>query len=45
MVRQIADTALSVPYRDAVLFLVSISRVGVEAADHREQAEWAITGP
>jgi hypothetical protein len=30
---------------DAILFLLSISRDEVEAADHREQAEWAMTGP
>jgi phosphoserine phosphatase len=33
VVRQAADTALSVPYLDAVLFLLGISREEVEAAD------------
>jgi phosphoserine phosphatase len=33
IVRQAADTALSVPYLDAVLFLLGISREEVEAAD------------
>ncbi len=38
MVRQAADTALSVPYLDAILFLLGISRADVETADHMEQA-------
>ena len=38
MVRQAADTALSVPYLDAILFLLGISRGEVETADHLEQA-------
>jgi phosphoserine phosphatase len=38
MVRQAADTALSVPYLDAILFLLGISRHEVEAADQMEQA-------
>ena len=33
IVREAADTALSVPYLDAVLFLLGISREEVEAAD------------
>jgi len=32
-VRLAADTALSVPYLDAVLFLLGISREEIEAAD------------
>ena len=35
-VRQAADTALSVPYLDAILFLLGISREEVEAADEEE---------
>jgi phosphoserine phosphatase len=38
LVRRAADTALSVPYLDAILFLLGISRSEVEAADHLEQA-------
>jgi phosphoserine phosphatase len=38
LVRQAADTALSVPYLDAILFLLGISRSEVELADHLEQA-------
>jgi phosphoserine phosphatase len=38
MVRQAADTALSVPYLDAILFLLGISRGDVEMADELEQA-------
>ena len=37
-VRQAADTALSVPYLDAVLFLLGISRREVEEADRRGEA-------
>ncbi|HXN61809.1 MAG TPA: phosphoserine phosphatase SerB [Acidimicrobiales bacterium] len=37
-VRQAADTALSVPYLDAVLFLLGISRREVEEADRRAEA-------
>ncbi|HLF41288.1 MAG TPA: HAD hydrolase family protein, partial [Acidimicrobiia bacterium] len=33
LVRQAADTSLSVPYLDAILFLLGISREEVEAAD------------
>jgi len=33
MVREAADAALSVPYLDAVLFLLGISREEIEAAD------------
>jgi len=39
LVRQAADTALSVPYLDAILFLLGISRREVERADQMEQAE------
>jgi phosphoserine phosphatase len=39
MVRQAADTALSVPYLDAILFLLGISRGEVETADQLEQSE------
>jgi phosphoserine phosphatase len=38
LVRQAADTALSVPYLDAILFLLGISRSEVETADQIEQA-------
>jgi phosphoserine phosphatase len=38
MVRDAADTALSVPYLDAILFLLGISRGEVESADHMDQA-------
>jgi phosphoserine phosphatase len=38
LVRQAADTALSVPYLDAILFLLGISRSEVEMADQIEQA-------
>jgi phosphoserine phosphatase len=38
LVRQAADTALSVPYLDAILFLLGISRGEVESADQLEQA-------
>ena len=37
-VRQAADAALSVPYLDAVLFLLGISRREVEEADRRAEA-------
>ena len=40
LVRQAADTALSVPYLDAILFLLGISRDEVETADQLEQAAW-----
>ena len=36
VVRQAADTALSVPYLDAILFLLGISRTEVELADRLE---------
>ncbi len=39
MVRDAADTALTVPYLDAILFLLGISRGEVESADQMEQAE------
>ena len=35
LVREAADTSLSVPYLDAVLFLLGISREEIEAADDR----------
>jgi phosphoserine phosphatase len=38
MVRDAADTALTVPYLDAILFLLGISRGEVESADQMEQA-------
>jgi phosphoserine phosphatase len=38
LVRQAADTALSVPYLDAILFFLGISRDEVETADQLEQA-------
>ncbi len=37
VVRRAADTALSVPYLDAILFLLGISRREVELADRLEQ--------
>jgi phosphoserine phosphatase len=37
VVRQAADTALSVPYLDAILFLLGISRHEVEMADEQER--------
>jgi phosphoserine phosphatase len=39
VVRQAADAALSVPYLDAILFLLGISRREVELADRLEQEE------
>ncbi len=33
MVRRAADTAVTVPYLDAVLFLLGITREEIEAAD------------
>ena len=36
VVRRAADTALSVPYLDAILFLLGISRREVELADRLE---------
>jgi phosphoserine phosphatase len=40
VVREVADTSLSVPYLDAILFLLGISRADVELADRMElQAE------
>jgi phosphoserine phosphatase len=38
VVRQAADTALSVPYLDAILFLLGISRSEVELADQMDEA-------
>ncbi len=38
LVRQAADTALNVPYLDAILFLLGISRDEVEAADQLDEA-------
>ena len=40
VVRQAADTALSVPYLDAILFLLGISRDEVELADQRDGDGW-----
>ncbi|MHB8219368.1 MAG: phosphoserine phosphatase SerB [Acidimicrobiales bacterium] len=37
VVREAADTALSVPYLDAILFLLGISREEIEAADHDQE--------
>jgi phosphoserine phosphatase len=37
MVRDAADTALSVPYLDTILYLLGISRDAVQAADRDEQ--------
>jgi len=37
-VREAADTALSVPYLDAILFLLGISREEIEAADHDQDS-------
>jgi phosphoserine phosphatase len=39
VVRQAADTALNVPYLDAILFLLGISRSEVELADRLEPEE------
>ena len=39
MVREAADTALSVPYLDAILFLLGISRGDVERADRLDSDE------
>jgi phosphoserine phosphatase len=39
VVREAADTALSVPYLDAILFLLGISRREVELADRLDQAD------
>jgi phosphoserine phosphatase len=41
VVRQAADTALTVPYLDAILFLLGISREEIEAADAEEGIEVA----
>jgi phosphoserine phosphatase len=38
VVREAADTALTVPYLDAILFLLGISRGEVETADQLDQA-------
>jgi phosphoserine phosphatase len=38
IVREAADTALSVPYLDAILFMLGISRHEVESADQLEDA-------
>jgi phosphoserine phosphatase len=37
VVREVADTSLSVPYLDAILFLLGISRADVELADRMER--------
>jgi phosphoserine phosphatase len=39
VVREAADAALSVPYLDAILFLLGISRAEIEAADSEEGIE------
>jgi phosphoserine phosphatase len=39
VVREAADTALSVPYLDAILFLLGISRREVELADRLDEAD------
>ena len=36
VVRAAADTALTVPYLDAILFLLGIARADIERADRRE---------
>jgi phosphoserine phosphatase len=36
-VREAADAALTVPYLDAILFLLGISRREVELADRQEE--------
>ena len=36
LVREAADASLSVPYLDAILFLLGISREEIEAADAEE---------
>jgi phosphoserine phosphatase len=38
IVRQVADTAVSVPYLDAILFLLGITREEIEAADAEDPA-------
>ncbi len=43
VVRRAADAALSVPYLDAILFLLGISRREVELADRLEQEEATAT--
>ena len=43
VVREAADAALSVPYLDAILFLLGISRREVELADQLEGAEHPVT--
>ncbi len=35
--QQAADTAVNVPYLDAIMYLLGISREEVEAADARER--------
>ena len=39
VVRQAADTSLTVPYLDAILFLLGISREEIETADAEEGIE------
>jgi phosphoserine phosphatase len=41
VVRQAADTAVTVPYLDAVLFLLGITREEIEAADAEDPGGWA----
>ena len=45
VVREAADTALSVPYLDAILFLLGISRREVELADRLEDGAIGRDGP
>ena len=42
VVREVADTSLSVPYLDAILFLLGISRADVELADRMERQAEAV---
>jgi phosphoserine phosphatase len=42
VVREVADTSLSVPYLDAILFLLGISRSDVELADRVERQAEAV---
>jgi phosphoserine phosphatase len=44
VVREVADTALNVPYLDAILFLLGISRADVELADRMEDEARAVAG-
>ena len=44
VVREVADTSLNVPYLDAILFLLGISRADVELADRMEEQARAVAG-